>query len=81
MKGAHVVIRTRTDTTLFIEVTCPMCQDVTDVAASWPGYEAWMRGAYIQDALPQTSPEQREALLTGYCSGCQQEIFGTEDCG
>lgn len=35
-------------------------------------------GAYIQDAFPMLSVDDRERLISGYCKECWDALFGDE---
>lgn len=66
-------------------VKCPVCGEEHAVAMRFDewrnGRSAWERGAHIQDAFPQLSPEDREILISGTCPKCWDEIFGVDDDG
>ena len=38
----------------------------------------WKRGALIQDAMPNLTPDQREFLLTGMLPGEYEELFSKD---
>lgn len=61
-------------------IKCPMCKEEHAVAMrfdEWRGGRSmWERGAYIQDAFPRLSPEDREILISGTCPKCWDKIFG-----
>lgn len=42
------------------------------------GLAAWDRGAFIQDAFPSLTPEQREFIKTGITPDEWNGIFGEE---
>lgn len=49
---------------------CPICGSTEVVTMPLSGYGAWLRGTYIQEALPELSDGQRERLMTGICNSC-----------
>ena len=59
-----------------IEITChcPFCgknyQISVDKAKYENGLRSYAKGALIQDAFPDFTPSQREALKTGICDEC-----------
>ena len=59
-----------------LPITCPLCGDITTVKVDALGFEAWLNGALIQEALPEESPTTRETLISGLCTSCQSKIFG-----
>ena len=61
-----------------IEVTCPFCGKTYTVEVPEDGYRAWQAGELIQRAMPEVSPEVREALISGICERCWIETFGGE---
>lgn len=57
---------------------CPMCGSKTVVNIPVEAYEAWQMGVSIQEAWPEGSLSERETLISGLCSECQNEIFNEE---
>jgi hypothetical protein len=43
------------------------------------GRMAYMEGAYVQDAYPFLTPDQREFLMTGFTPDEWTELFGEEE--
>jgi Fe2+ or Zn2+ uptake regulation protein len=62
-----------------IELVCLFCGQVHTVTCSAAGFSAWQNGALIQNALPELSAEEREALISGICPDCQSDIFGEDE--
>ena len=64
-----------------VEVTnlCTLCNHHATVVVDAVGYELWRQGTLIQNALPDTSPQEREILLTGTHPACWDEMFGDEE--
>lgn len=58
-----------------ITTTCPICGVSQVIVVGEADYEAWKSGTYIQDAFPYLSADQREALMTGFCSTCWAALF------
>jgi hypothetical protein len=62
-----------------IEVTskpCPSCGGTTKIVVNRDGYLAWSRGdTLIQRAMPELSADDRERLITGFCTPCWDEMF------
>ena len=61
---------------LTIMCTCPFCGVDHHVICSDEGYARWQGGELIQNALPELTPDEREALITSICPKCQKGIFG-----
>lgn len=40
---------------------------------------AWEQGAFIQDAMPHLTPDEREFIMTGVTAEEWNEMFGTEE--
>ena len=57
---------------------CVECSRLTAIVYSTSEFVSWIRGELIQKAMPTTSAEDREFLLSGFCPECQKEIF-TDD--
>ena len=49
---------------------CPFCLTISYVTVPVDGYEAWVAGTLIQNALPTLSADNRELLMTGICGDC-----------
>jgi hypothetical protein len=49
---------------------CPTCPTVQTVVVDDAAYQRWQAGAYIQDAFPLLTANQREILMTGMCPKC-----------
>lgn len=57
---------------------CPFCGDTREVEVPTEGFRLWRAGELIQNALPELSPDDREALMTGICPRCWEETFSTD---
>jgi len=62
-----------------VRVTCPECKAQRWLSVDAMGFKAWKAGMPIQRALPELSPDDREALITGFCNVCWDVMFGFED--
>jgi hypothetical protein len=58
-----------------IEKQCPRCGQTNTLEVKTLGFEMWQKGSFIQDALPELTPSQREILQTGIDAKCWEEIF------
>lgn len=58
---------------------CPYCGLDNGVEVDEEAYERWRAGAFVQDAFPNLSPNQREALITGIHPKCWNKMFGEDD--
>ena len=71
--------------TYTIEFSCPWggCSEVRTMTVPAEAYRAWRDGAFVQVAFPDLSADEREVLLTGYCSTHMAIVFAppTEDDG
>lgn len=61
---------------MVVHKTCKMCGTSHFIQMTIKGYLAWTRGAMIQDAMPELTPDQRELLISGICSTCYDKILG-----
>jgi hypothetical protein len=65
--------------TLLVETTCPHCQTRQTLEVPASGLRRWYGGTFIQEAFPNLSGMQREALVTGFCQRCWDELFRDDD--
>ena len=42
----------------------------------WGNYTCY--GGRIQDRMPDTDPQKREFIKSGYCPDCQEQLFGAK---
>lgn len=66
------------DTSVWLSRRCPGCKVESVIDVPLEGYNRWLRGAKVQDALPTLSPDARERVLTGYCPECWEADMGEE---
>ena len=52
---------------------CTECNKLTAVVYKTSEFVSWIKGEVIQNAMPTTSKEDIEFLLSGFCSECQKE--------
>jgi hypothetical protein len=62
-----------------INVRCRTCRQVREVDCTNEEYQAWQSGMLIQTAMPNTSKEQRELLISGTCGECFAAMFAGDD--
>jgi len=62
-----------------VNVDCQHCGKSCPVQVVPEQYSQWKQGIYIQDAMPQLSPDDRELLMSRTCTACWDEMFGPED--
>lgn len=61
---------------MIVTTTCPMCGYVNAVVVTEEQLDKLLDGdELIQNTLPKHPREEREKLITGYCSECQKKIF------
>lgn len=61
--------------TVTIVKTCVVCGEIKSVHCSPEEFDAWLHGALIQVAMPNTPKEERELLVTGTCGECWKNMF------
>ena len=54
---------------------CPECGKVHSFEVEEADWIKWQEGALIQRAFPYLNDNQRESLITGYCSECWDKLF------
>lgn len=62
-----------------LSTTCPICKTETEIAVSASDYLEWVEGKSAQDAFPYLSANEREAIISGICSKCWDNMFSTDD--
>jgi hypothetical protein len=66
--------------TIILERTCPKCGKISDIAVDKERYVRWVKGEHIQDVWPELSTDERELIMTGFCSDeCWIEYIGPEE--
>lgn len=45
----------------------------------YDGFERWLDGEFIQEALPMLAPDERELLISGTHAHCWEAIWGGHD--
>lgn len=66
-----------------IEITtqaCPVCEEVSTLEVFRSGFDSWMDGAFVQDAFPELSADERELLISGTHSDCWDSLEWEFDC-
>ena len=65
--------------TIEVRVRCPFCGKTYEVTVPEDGYRRWQDGELIQRAMPEVSPTDREALISGICEECWNKTFGGDE--
>lgn len=61
-------------------VICQTCRKKYEFLVDPEGFYKWReQGLYIQDALPDNTPEERELILNQICGKCWNEMFPDDD--
>lgn len=67
------------DDTYTVSSICA-CGATTTATVPAPAVFQWRQGAFVQNAFPMLSPDEREALfVTGTCAGCWDSMFGEDE--
>tara|TARA_R100000306_G_C4332894_1_gene121189 strand:+ start:230 stop:436 length:207 start_codon:yes stop_codon:yes gene_type:complete len=56
-------------------LSCHKCKKNVSFVIDKKGYERWMKGALIQNALPGLTNQEREMLITQMCIKCWKKMF------
>ena len=62
-------------TTISKAIECGECGKVFPITMTQEGYESWIMGELIQNALPDVSVQDRELLISNTCGKCFDEMF------
>jgi hypothetical protein len=54
--------------------TCPDCNEENHVFVLTLDHKTWMNGAYVQNAFPYLSADEREILISGMCGKCYDKM-------
>ena len=65
--------------TLSIIAVCRQCRRDETITVGMMDYALWKGGAYIQEAMPYLTPDQREMLISNTCGPCFDRMFGAFD--
>ena len=64
------------DTKVTLEVACPFCTNLTKVPMTVELLlRHWENNESIQGLFPQLSADQREALISGVCATCWDNLY------
>ena len=55
---------------------CPICGHGNEVEVNEMDYLDWQDGVLAQVAFPYLSANEREALISGICPTCWENMFG-----
>lgn len=69
------------NTEVRVKVICPFCPEdkkTRIMRVNETAYLNWRNGMLIQDAFPDLTPADREALITGICDKCWENTFEEE---
>lgn len=58
---------------------CLMCRKEVEIVIPDAQYDAWMGGAFVQDAMPDMPADDREFLISRTCGPCFDAIFQEDD--
>jgi hypothetical protein len=61
--------------TITIERGCMLCGKPSSVTVDDEGYQKYRKGAFVQDAFPHLSADEREIIISGSHPGCFNEAF------
>lgn len=54
---------------------CIVCGETSEMEVAQHGMAKWNAGAYIQEAFPELSADDREMLLTGTHPACWDSLY------
>ena len=66
--------------TIIIETRCPFCGKTQEIEVDYFDFWMWSeQGMCAQDAFPYLTVNEREALISGICPKCWDDMFGEDD--
>lgn len=64
---------------MIIDTICSRCRREAQLEVSDAGYQAWVNGTLIQNALPELSEDDREILISGICGPCFDDMWDDKE--
>lgn len=64
--------------TVKCNTSCPFCKQDFVVVTTLEGYIEWTSGTLIQNAMPDSTPDEREQLISGTCPKCWDIQFADD---
>jgi hypothetical protein len=61
--------------TMKVAKTCPLCSNTATVEVRLDEFEAYQRGALVQDAFPTLTASEREVVKTGIHADCWDSLL------
>lgn len=58
---------------------CPICKHINLTFVNAEDYWSWQEGELVQNAFPYLSADEREALISGICPTCWDEMLSSEE--
>jgi hypothetical protein len=65
--------------TAVVAVPCHHCESVQELTVDTVGFNRWIAGELIQEALPELDADQRELLISNTCPKCFGEMFPSDE--
>ena len=63
---------------LIARTECPACYHERNVTCVASGYADWVNGTVIQKAMPTLTTSEREALISGICDTCWDNLYSED---
>lgn len=60
-------------------ICCPFCGRGNEIEVNEMDYLDWQDGELVQIAFPYLSADEREALISGICPTCWDNMFNIEE--
>lgn len=58
-----------------INKQCMMCKQNVEIKVKAEDFQSWQEGAFIQNAFPYLSIDEREILISNICGTCFDKMF------
>lgn len=65
--------------TVIVKKDCPFCGQDNGIEVDMASYEKWQGGAFVQNAFPTLTAEEREVLVSGSHADCWDEAYDDEE--
>jgi hypothetical protein len=57
-----------------LTIRCPSCAKIVELMVPTKEFYEWQKGEFIQKAMASVSVEDRETIISGLCSNCQDDL-------
>lgn len=71
----NIIVESLNEEKFILKIKCPVCGKLQEVVVRKEDFLRWQEGDHVQYVFPYLSPDEREAMISGLCSKCFDEMF------